>query len=517
MPTNIEGRRDATRDVTVVKGYRLGILGAVAVGLLITLFIPDSGPEPAPIPDSHPFRWDRAELFAKLEEDFQASRSSTLEATREIFDGLEQDGLRAIEEIERGGSSVPVEALARLESIQFELAAHAAAHAPLLPRAHGFIQEARFTVMRTARAWPLDRAEVHAAVYRVIYGGRSAIEEALAQTGSAVLPALVHLEDIPSSTPWTEVAGVRVHSGDILLSRGGAPTSALIARGNDFPGVFSHAALVHVARETGEATVIEALIERGAVLSTAEEYLEAKRLRILLLRPRPGLDALELDPLAPHEAASVMLARVREGEVRYDFPMDWEDPEKLFCSEVPYHAYRAVGIDLWAVQSEMSEPGLMRWLASLGVRHFTTLVPSDLEYDPRLGAVAEWRDVSTLRQHRFDNVILDVLLEGADRGDRLGYAWYYLPVARMVKGWSVAQAILGGVPKIPTGMSAPTALRVDALSHRIHPALRASIEGKAAAFLDEKGYEAPYWVLFEMAREALEENRARLAPALRGP
>ena len=41
---------------------------------------------------------------------------------------------------------------------------------------------------------PLDRAEVHAAVYRVVYGGRSAIEEALAQTGSEVLPALVHLE-----------------------------------------------------------------------------------------------------------------------------------------------------------------------------------------------------------------------------------------------------------------------------------------------------------------------------------
>jgi hypothetical protein len=368
--------------------------------------------------------------------------------------------------------------------------------------------------MRSARAWPLERAEVHAAVYRVIYGGRSAIEEALAQTGSDVLPALVHLEDIPSSTPWTEVAGVRVHSGDILLSRGGAPTSALIARGNDFPGIFSHAALVHVAPETGAATVIEALIERGTVLSTAEKYLEDKKLRILLLRPRPELDVIELNPLAPHEAAGAMLARVGEGEVRYDFAMDWKDPEKYFCSEVPYHGYRAVGIDLWAVQSRMSEAGLVRWLASLGVRHFTTLVPSDLEYDPRLGAVAEWRDVSTLRQHRLDNVILDVLLEGAGRGDRLGYTWYHLPAARLVKGWSVAEALMGGVPTIPRGMSASTALRVDALSHRIYPVLRTAIEGKAATFLDEKGYEAPYWVLVEMAREALEENRALLTPAL---
>ncbi len=370
--------------------------------------------------------------------------------------------------------------------------------------------------MRSALDWPVDRADVHAAVYRVIYGGRSAIEEALAQAGSEALPELVKLEDVPSSTPWTEVAGVRVHSGDILLSRGGAPTSALIARGNDFPGVFSHAALVHVAPETGEATVIEALIERGAVLSTPEEYLESKKLRILLLRPRPGLRVFELDPLAPHKAASAMLARVREEKVRYDFSMDWRDPERFFCSEVPYHAYRAVGIDLWAVKSAMSEPGLVRWLASMGVRHYTTLVPSDLEYDPRLAAVAEWRDVSTLRQHRLDNVILDMLLEGADRGDRLGYAWYYLPAARLLKGWSIAESLLGAVPTIPAGMSAATALRAEALSKRIHPALSAAVEQRAAAFRNENGYEAPYWTLVELARGALDENRPRLAPALRG-
>ena len=160
---------------------------------------------------------------------------------------------------------------------------------------------------------------------------------------------------------------------------------------------------------------------------------------------------------------------------------------------------------------------LVSWLGAMGVDHFTTLVPSDLEYDPRLGAVAEWRDVSTLRQHRFDKVTIEALLEGADNGDRLGYAWYYLPAARLLKAWSVGQGLLGGVPTIPAGMSAATALRVDALANRIHPEIAAAIEEKAAAFRAENGYEAPYWVLFEMAREALEENRSRLAPALYRP
>jgi hypothetical protein len=45
-------------------------------------------------------------------------------------------------------------------------------------------------------------------------------------------------------------------------------------------------------------------------------------------------------------------------------------------------------------------------------------------------------------------------------------------------------------------------------------ALLAALEEKASAFLAEKGYKAPYWELFEMARQALEESRASLAPAL---
>jgi hypothetical protein len=452
-----------------------------------------------------------------LERDCRAARVASLEATERIVDGLERDGLEILEEIANSGASVPVERLARLESVQFGLATRGAAHAPLLPRAQAFIDSARIVVMRAARTWPVERAEVHAAIYRVVYGGRAAIEEALAQAGSDALPALVLLEDIPSSTPWIEVTGVRIHSGDILLSRGGAPTSALIARGSDFPGSFSHAALVHVDSETGVATVIEALIEMGSVLSTAEEYLESKKLRILLLRQRPDGPVISADPLAPHRAAAFMLARVRGESVEYDFSMDWQDPAKFFCSEVPFHAYRSVGLDLWAVRSDMSAPGLASWLGAMGVEHFTTLVPSDLEYDPRLGTVAEWRDVSTLRQHRFDNVTIEALLEGADDGDRLGYAWYHLPAARLLKAWSVGQGLLGGVPTIPAGMSAATALRVDALANRIHPQLRAAIEEKATVFRAENGYEAPYWVLFEMAREALEENRGRLAPALNRP
>jgi hypothetical protein len=176
-------------------------------------------------------------------------------------------------------------------------------------------------------------------------GGRAALEEALVQAGSDALPALTLIEDVPAATPSVEIEGVRVHSGDLMLSRGGAPTSALIARGSDFPGNFSHVAMVHVA-EDGKATVIESLIETGANLSTAESYLEDKKHRILLLRVRPDHPAVVQDPLAPHKAATSVLERVRDADVPYDFAMDWNDPAKFFCSE-----WRTTHIDRWVSTS----------------------------------------------------------------------------------------------------------------------------------------------------------------------
>jgi hypothetical protein len=84
------------------------------------------------------------------------------------------------------------------------------------------------------------------------------------QAPQGTVPALVLGADEPAVTPFAEILGVRVHSGDILVSRGGAPTSALIARGNDYQGNFSHVALIHVERD-GSRSMVEAHIERVAV------------------------------------------------------------------------------------------------------------------------------------------------------------------------------------------------------------------------------------------------------------
>lgn len=495
----------------------LGLLAsAVLVSLLLFLFVPGSNFHPPEAIAPHPFRWDRAQVFAVLEREFLAVRVSPSDAIVRSMDELKGEGADILGEIASSGSSLPEVALRQLEAVQFRVATLSASFPPLLAEAAQFMRQARVTVLRAAARWTLDRS-AHEAIYRVVYGGRAALEEALVQSQGDALPAVSVLDEVPSQTPSVEIRGVRVHSGDILLSRGGAPTSALIARGNDFPGSFSHVALVHVDGETGRATVIEALIERGAVLTTPEEYLATKKLRILLMRLRPDHPAVAKDPLAPHRAASAMLARVRSVKIPYDFAMNWTDSDAFFCSEVIYHAYRAVGIELWSIRSEMSTSGLVRWLGSMGVRYFTTLVPSDLEYDPRPAPVVEWRALAALRDERFDNAVMDALLEVADRGAHLGYPWYRLAAARAVKAWSVVAAAVGSEPTIPPGMNAATALRVDALVHRVHPVLREDVETAASRFREQNGYEAPYWVLVALARAAIERHQVVLSPALQAP
>ena len=493
------------------KKRRLAALGAAAVacGLLL---LPASARDVGPTGEITAFRWDADELFAALEMEFARADAREPSEAAAVAEALAEEGHGLLTRVSESAEA-PHEALARLASLQFELAVQGAAHPSLLPRVQGFFVRSRSTLMEAATGWSADRG-THEALYRMLFGGRIALDEALVQAGTDALPPLLYLEDVQSATPSIVVEGVRIHSGDILLSRGGAPTSALIARGSDFPNTFSHAALAHVDADSGKGTVIESLIETGSVTSTVDEYLESKKHRISVLRLHPDHPALAGDPLLPHRAADAMLARVREKHIPYDFAMDWDDPSSMFCSEIVYHAFRERGVELWTLRASVSAPGLVSWLRAMGVREFTSLVPSDVEYDPQLRAVVEWRDAPALMDYRLDNAITDALLEEAERGARLGYAWYMLPAARLLKVYSVGQSALGRLPTIPQGMSASTALRVDALVSKVHPALKIDLESRAAAFRDRNGYEAPYWALVQLAREALAARRESFPPAL---
>jgi len=94
------------------------------------------------------------------------------------------------------------------------------------------------------------------------------------------------------------------------------------------------------------------------------------------------------------------------------------------------------------------------------------------------------------------------MLEGAEKGDELSYKWYLLPIARLVKAYSVVLNVFGKAGPVPEGMSATAALRTQDYTDK-HDTINERLAAKAEQYKKEHGYEAPYWALVSLAREVM--------------
>ncbi len=476
----------------------------VAIAAFFLLALPDSEFEIPTATEAQPFLWNQDEYWERIEASYRefVASSPEIDLVEEIRDDRVHRLLDSCRSRERGPDS---ELWHELETAFFELAPGLAATPGGARHYQELQREIRSVVKEQSRRWDMTAPATRDRLYRLLYGTRTAVEEILLQGDPDSIEVLVMGTPEPSATPSAELAGVTVHSGDMLVSRGGAPTSALIARGSDYPGNFSHVALVHVDEQSREISIIESHIEVGVAVASVVDYLRDTKLRILVLRLRHDLPALGVDPWLPHKAAGRALERARTEHIAYDFAMDYRDHRRLFCSEVVSAPYRELGVDLWMGISRISSPGVRSWLAAFGVRNFETQEPSDLEYDPQLRVVAEWRDPATLWKDHLDNAVIDAMLEGADAGEQLTYNWYLLPVVRLLKGYSVLKNWFGGVGPVPEGMSATAALKNDAFSTR-HAAIKARLTDLAARFRETHGYRPPYWELVKLARQAKSET-----------
>ncbi|MEK6649370.1 MAG: YiiX/YebB-like N1pC/P60 family cysteine hydrolase [Bacteroidota bacterium] len=450
------------------------------------------------------FEWAQDSIWQELEGRFVQARGQGCDTLRphatRAFETLKE----LIAATGRGQREPSDPLFEQMEETIFETGVSIAGCPDLFAEYLRLVTDARNSMKERSRSWDMNDRMTRETMYRILYGSRAAVEEVMLQLPPKDVPGLALGIEEPSETPFASILGVQIHSGDILVSRGGAPTSALIARGNDFPGNFSHVALVHVDAQTKRASIIESHIERGVAVATVEEYLRDTKLRVMVLRLRSDLPAMQADPHLPHRAAQASLDDARSRHIPYDFEMHYDEPSKLFCSEVASAAYNTVGVRLWMGISTISGTGLRSWLGAFGVKYFETQEPSDLEYDPQLRVVAEWRDPETLYQDHVDNAVTEAMLEGAERGERMCYDWYLLPLGRLMKLYSVAKNTMGDEGPVPEGMSAEAALRNRWYSQR-HASARTLVMKKADAFAVSKGYRPPYWQLVQMAREALLE------------
>jgi hypothetical protein len=491
-----------------MKRRKIWIGLAVVIATFFVLSIPPPNRVPPQGVAGEPFTWKQDQTWNAIEAYFREAKGIGCEGLEGRMDQGLKTGNRDLDLLSKSQRKPDDPVFAELEKITAGLGTMVAVCPARLGEYIDLVTRTRNVLKVQSRQWDMQSREVRNRLYRLLYGGRMALEEVMLQAPTGTYAGLVRGEKEPSVTPSYEMLGGVLRSGDILVSRGGAPTSALIARGNDYPGNFSHIALLYVDEKTGVPSIIEAHIERGVVVSTLEEYIKDVKLRVLVLRPRADLPRMKADPMLPHKAAQKALAEVKARHIPYDFEMDFRDHSQQFCSEVASSAYQQFGVDLWQWTTHMSAPGVVRWLTDFGVTHFETQAPADLEYDPQLTVVGEWRDPEALWQDHVDSAVIEAMLEGADEGDRLTYSWYLLAPGRIAKAYCVVLNQFGGVGPIPEGMDVAAALRNLALDSR-HKAIKGKVLAQAAAFHDKQGYRPPYWELVRMA------NRARLE--IRGP
>jgi len=470
--------------------------------LYLLLLIPLDDNQPTPEGNKTPFSWSRDSLWKSLELKFISANIGGCDKIKFTIDSLLNNSEILLNEISTHTLDPSDEKFITLENNIFYIAPLIPVCTQYFPDYINFYSNLRKVVKEQSRNWDLNSTETKNTLYRLLYGNRIAIEEIMLQLTDNQVAPLIRGIDEPSSTPSVNMLSVNVHSGDILVSRGGAPTSALIARGNDYPGNFSHIALVHIDEKTKLISIIESHIERGVTISSLEEYLNDKKLRIMVLRLRS--DLISDNPMLPHQAAEYSLGESKRKHIPYDFEMNINESEKQFCSEVASSTYMKFGITLWTELSTISSKGTRNWLSAFGVKYFETQEPSDLEYDPQVSVVAEWRDPETLYKDHLDNAVTDVMLEEADSGKVLTYDWYLLPIGRMMKLYSSILNLFGSEGPVPEGMSAEAALKNIYYSDT-HDQIKSRLVFLANQFKVLGGYTPPYWELVNLARQSRDE------------
>ncbi|MFN1835546.1 YiiX/YebB-like N1pC/P60 family cysteine hydrolase [Balneola sp. MJW-20] len=447
--------------------------------------------------ESVPFIWDQDNRWESLESSFTQALREEDEVLKQRIDSLNKEADKIYLQLNGTEIRPGSEELKNLLDLFFETGSYVAAFPE---ETTGFLDRYsryRRLVKKASVSWDIEDRKSRDALYKYLYGMRAAAEEVLLQSESPIDPVL-YVDEVASETPSTDILGIEVHSGDLLVSRGGAEVSALISRGNDFPGNFSHVALIYIEEGTNIPYLVEAHIERGVAIATLEEYLRDRKLRFMVLRPRPDLPEIMEDPMIPHKAAKLMFEEVQNRHIPYDFKMDFYDEEAMFCSEVGSYAYASEGITLWQAESTISSDGIVRLLKTFGVENFVTQMPSDLEYDPQLSVVAEWRDTESLMEDHVYNAVIDAMLVCAGQGKEVDYNAWYLPLARVLKGYSMILNLFENHGPVPEGMSATQALKNNSFVDE-HATYKEEVYSKVESFKKERGYNPPYWELVKMA------------------
>jgi hypothetical protein len=271
-----------------------------------------------------------------------------------------------------------------------------------------------------------------------------------------------------------------IKSGDMFLVRSPSFVSATIARVGDDMGHFSHLAMAYVDEEgeilsdgysrgeKGQVYIIEALIETGVIYwkfedwvqaktnkETGERYSEHSRMAMFRLKgdnqkygKEMGKRIIQLAVQHKFIHDNKYKKKKKIKKLDYDFGMDMDNPNGLFCAELArfaacmgsndlkeiytskrnkkdkYSSYKKYvnkeckeayknksGLQLPTFPTTFSNFKGHPFLKAMGVKNNNTFSPVDLEVEPLVDQVLEWRNPLLTRETRASDAIYESIMQ----------------------------------------------------------------------------------------------------------
>lgn len=185
-------------------------------------------------------------------------------------------------------------------------------------------------------------------------------------------------------------------TGDVILMRGQTFISATIARIGDEDSQFSHLGIVGEDNK-GEKYVVETLIETGTRLEKLSSYLKKPETRLVIYRYKNPEIAKKAGQFAYREVNKLLN---KKSYIPYDFKMDLENQDELFCSELIKWAFQSVNSEMNLPKYKTSYSRLLNssFMKGLGIEAKYTFAPSDIELEPDFDFIAEYRHLPSTRK-----------------------------------------------------------------------------------------------------------------------
>jgi hypothetical protein len=283
----------------------------------------------------------------------------------------------------------------------------------------------------------------------------------------------------------SKFGGLKFRSGDLVMTRGTAFTSAAIARLGNNDASFSHLAMIYVDPKTGRWQPMEALIETGSYVANAPAWLNDGKVRAMVFRHRDAQLAARAAQMI-HDEITTYQARHGGENIPYDSNLDVRDSSKLFCSELISHAFDLAtgGAHTVPAYPSMLTPKNPYFLKRLGVQVTQTFLPMDIEVDPQFELVSEWRDYSQMSMIHMHDAVIGTVFSWIDNGKYVFHDGAYTTVksdlAYNLRRWPLFSTLLKDT--VPSSLSADQIALVQSLdrtSDLLYTQLAAANEAQA--------------------------------------